>query len=57
MIAQTYTACPAEIQELSINELEEVNGGLIPLALAGAALATTVQFSFVVGIFAGSRER
>jgi lactobin A/cerein 7B family class IIb bacteriocin len=57
MIAVNDQARPVNIAELSVGELEEVNGGILFLPLAGAVLATTVQFSFVAGIFAGSHER
>ena len=45
------------IQELSFDELDQVDGGIIPLVLAGAVLATTVKFSFIRGVFAGIREK
>jgi hypothetical protein len=45
------------IQELSFDEIDEVVGGFVPLVFAGAVLATTVQFSFVRGVFAGRREK
>ena len=45
------------LSELSLDEIDSVNGGLIPLALAAAVLCTSVEFSFVVGIFHGSRNR
>jgi hypothetical protein len=46
-----------EIQELAFDEIEQVNGAIVPLVLAGAVLATTVQFSFIRGVFAGIREK
>lgn len=42
-----------EIQGLSLEEVQQVNGGIIPLALAGAVLLTTVEFSFIAGVFDG----
>ncbi len=45
------------IEELSQDELELVGGGLVPLALAGAIIATSGTFSFTIGIFDGIREK
>lgn len=47
----------SHINELSVAEIHEVDGGLVPLALAAAGLATTAKFSFVIGVFAGIREK
>jgi hypothetical protein len=45
------------IQELNFDEIEHVNGAIVPLVLAGAVLATTVEFSFVLGVFRGIRDK
>jgi lactobin A/cerein 7B family class IIb bacteriocin len=38
--------------DLSIDEIENVSGGIIPLLLAAAA--TYIEFSFVIGVFDGA---
>jgi lactobin A/cerein 7B family class IIb bacteriocin len=44
---------PAGIQELSFDEVDDVNGGLVPIILLAAAVATTAQFGFILGVFSG----
>lgn len=46
-----------EIQELSLDELDSINGGLVPLALAAAIIVTGGTFSFTIGIFDGIAEK
>lgn len=42
-----------QLTEMNVSEMDQVDGGLVPIALAAAALATTVEFSFVIGYFDG----
>lgn len=56
-ISNAEFAPAGNIQELSMDEIENVNGGIVPLALAAAVAATTVQFSFIRGVFDGIREK
>lgn len=44
------------VVELSSAEVSEVNGGIVPLAAAGAILATTAVIGFVDGIFTGIKK-
>lgn len=45
------------IQEISEEQINEVDGGIVPIVLAAAVLATTVEFSFVVGVFHGIHNK
>lgn len=47
----------SQIENLSLNEMDEVNGGIVPIVVIAAAAATGVEFAFVIGIFAGIREK
>lgn len=44
------------IQELTVDEADGVAGGPLPV-LGLAVLATTVQFSFIRGVFSGVRKK
>lgn len=46
-----------QIEILTEAEVEEVSGGLVPLALAAAVIATGGTFAFTVGIFDGIAEK
>ncbi len=41
------------IEEMTVDQIGDVEGGLVPILLAAAVLATTVEFSFVAGVFDG----
>jgi len=45
------------IQELTLEEIEQANGGIVPLVLAAAVLCTAVEFSFIAGVFDGIAEK
>ena len=40
-----------EIKDMNTQELDAVDGGLLPLFLAAAVAATYVEFSFIDGLF------
>lgn len=46
-----------DIVDLSDDDIASVSGGLVPLALAGAIIATGATFSFTIGIFDGIAEK
>ena len=46
----------AQCAELTFNEIETVNGGIVPLAALGAVAATTALIGLVDGIFTGIAE-
>ena len=39
--------------KMTVDQIGDVEGGLVPILLAAAVLATTVEFSFVAGVFDG----
>ncbi len=46
----------AQCAELTLDEIETVNGGIVPLAALGAVAATTALIGLVDGIFTGIAE-
>lgn len=42
---------------LSLDEIEQVNGGVAPVILGLAVLATTAKIGFVRGVFSGIRQK
>ena len=46
-----------DIHELNVEEIEQVDGGIVPLALAAAVAVTAVEFSFIAGVFDGIAAR
>lgn len=53
MYMDSYAAGEKNIVALSDEEISSVDGGVVPIFLAAAVLATTVEFSFVAGVFDG----
>lgn len=45
-----------KIGELGFNEIDEVSGGIVPLAAVGAVAATTFLLGVVDGVFTGIKE-
>jgi lactobin A/cerein 7B family class IIb bacteriocin len=45
---------PSNIQEISFDEIDEVNGGLGPLAIVAIAAVVVVGAAFVAGVVDGA---
>ena len=49
--------CSSEIREMHNIEIEQVGGGIVPIAVAGAVAMTYMTVRFIDGIFQGSHAR